>query len=152
MLSVSTQESEQGFDKKRVSWKGLEIRMYNCCKGDHPLCSDNLPLSLDWSYSQNIKVKNIESSRERKSRYTFPKRLSYEDRKKRLSGDNDSVEDQWKFAKPAAQQEEEAVEIVENDGSQNVIYCRHAIDEEEEDNDDDSVNYFLDWSKFAGFS
>ena len=129
-------------------------------KGDHPLCSDNLPLSLDWDYSENEKVKNIENSSERTSRYVFPKRLSYEDRKKRLSEDDDSVEeDEWQFAKPVAMEvssveEDHDIEVVENNGSQSVIYCRHAISEEDNDHDtdDDSLSYLFDWSKFTGFS
>lgn len=161
MLSVSPQESETGFElKKRVSWKGVFVREYNCTLGDHPLCSDSLPLSLDWSYSEDVKVKNIESSRERQSSYTFPKRLSYEDRKRRLTGDDDSADEQHQFAKPVVLVDSQPQQPVENedmdasDGSQGVIYCRHVIDEEDEDDatDDDSVNYFLDWSKFAGFS
>ena len=128
-------------------------------KGDHPLCSDNLPLSLDWSYSENEEVKNIENGRERKSRYVFPKRLSYEDRQKRISEDDDSVEeDEWQFAKPVSMEvssveEDHDIEVVENNGSQSVIYCRHAISEEDpDDDDDDSLNYLFDWSKFTGFS
>lgn len=38
--------------KKSVRFESVSIRVYDQCLGDHPCCSDGLPLSLDWTYSE----------------------------------------------------------------------------------------------------
>ena len=129
------------------------------------MCSDNLPVSLDWSHSDDVEVRTIESSRERKANYVFPRRLSYEDRARRIFGEEDEieafVEDEWtnehgSFALVEGAQQSmvdlsEAMEHdeIEVDASQGVIYSRHLQDDvdDEDDDDDDSVNYFMDWNR-----
>jgi hypothetical protein len=85
--SASCGSSKLSFRKKRVSWDKIHKREYALVVGDHPLCQDGLPVSLDWQFSdacsdfleQAIKVS------ERKQSYIFPRRLSYEERKERLN-------------------------------------------------------------------
>ena len=125
------------------------------------MCSDNLPVSLDWSHSDDVEVRTIESSRERKSNYVFPRRLSYADRKRRIFGEEQEAEnetEEWsnEWTQPAslqvnqlAQQSmmdiDEALDHdeIEVDASRGVIYCRHLQDDADDDDDDDSVDYFL---------
>jgi len=42
--------------KKSVRFESVSIRIYDQCLGDHPCCSDGLPLSLDWTYSETPTV------------------------------------------------------------------------------------------------
>lgn len=165
MLSASTTQPPAKGLKKSVSWKGVFVREYNCTVGDHPMCSDNLPVSLDWSHSDDVEVRTIESSRERKANYVFPKRLSYEDRARRIFGDGDEVEvfaeDTWTNEPDSVVQVEGAQQSmlnldealghdeIEVDASHGVIYSRHLQDDvdDEDDDDDDSVNYFMDWNR-----
>lgn len=164
MLSVSTTQPPSSGLKKSVSWKGVFVREYNCTVGDHPMCSDNLPVSLDWSHSDDVEVRGIESSRERKANYVFPRRLSYEDRARRIFGEEDEVEtfaeDVWTNEPGSLVQVEGAHQSmadldealghdeIEVDASQGVIYSRHLQDDvDDDDEDDDSVNYFMDWSR-----
>lgn len=180
MISYTPEETETGFElKKRVSWKGIFIREYNTTKGDHPMCSDNLPVSLDWSHSDDV-FKTIDESRERNSKYVFPRRLTYEDRRKRVFGEEEeeeeeleerdgvimnSVVDYWDqsaaFAGNEAQQnslmdfddliQQESAEL---DAEAQVFYCRHVRDFYEDDEDDDEEEdsdflYFLNWRRIA---
>ncbi|CAB9523891.1 expressed unknown protein [Seminavis robusta] len=171
MISPNTivEESETGFElKKSVSWKNVHVREYNLTVGDHPLCRDNLPLTLDWAH-RNEKVKHINTSRERKANYVFPKRLSYEDRKKRLYGDDASVssdksqESISSVSTSGTIPARSLMDLIEGDkahteASNGVFYCRHAIKDEaidggksSNDTDEDSLSYFLDWRRFAGY-
>lgn len=167
MIAYASNDTETGFDmnmKKQVQWKGVFVREYNSTKGDHPFCSDSLPVSLDWTYSGD-KFKNIEESRERNSKYVFPRRLSYEDRRRRVFGEEDvskkgSFTNWW--GQPEKPVEETSVmnldeiieqENVEVDAAKKVFYCRHLKDEDdesdEEDEEDDSCSFFLDWRRIA---
>ena len=165
MLSVTLEESDTcvGFElKKSVSWKGIFIREYDVTVGDHPLCRDNLPLSLDWSHSNQEKIKNIDCGRERMSNYVFPKRLSYEDRRRRIFGDPDQCESKEQPHRASTQVTPEKVskalmsldKFLEKDkinaeASKGVIYCRHVRDaeEDEKESDEDSLAYFLNWRR-----
>ena len=75
-----------GIPKKRVSWNQIQTREYALVVGDHPLCQDGLPVSLDWKYSDHTADSLTKSPKlsERKQQYVFPRRLSYEERKRRL--------------------------------------------------------------------
>jgi hypothetical protein len=85
--SASCGSRKLSFQKKRVSWDKIHKREYALVVGDHPLCQDGLPVSLDWQFNdacsdfleQAIKVS------ERKQSYVFPRRLSYEERRERLN-------------------------------------------------------------------
>jgi len=143
---------------RRVSWKGVFVREYNCTVGDHPMCSDNLPLTLDWSHSGEEQVKSIECSQERQANYRFPRRLSHEERKNRVAGGEETSGVAW--VRPAAlgalQVEELSlmdldveIDSEENSAEQSVIYCRHAL-AESEDVEDDGY-YFFDWRRLADF-
>jgi hypothetical protein len=152
MIPMTPHETETGFElKKRVSWKGIFVREYNSTQGDHPMCSDNLPVSLDWSHSSDIQFKGIDESRERNSKYVFPRRLSYEARRRRVFGDGDGKRDEESnyWTQPAAfagnkAQENSVMDLdellqqedIELDASKMVFYCRHA--QNEDDDDDDS--------------
>ena len=165
MLPASPQETETGFAlKKRVSWKGVFVREYNVTVGDHPMCSDHLPLSLDWSHSDDIKVKNIESSRERQSNYRFPKRLSFEERRKRIFGEDQQQTGNCEWVRPAslgpkAAHEQSLMDLDEGleqdkeeyDAAQSVIYCPHVRDEDDDDDDDDSMSFIFDWRRLTNF-
>jgi hypothetical protein len=78
--------NEHELSKKRVRWDKIQTREYALVVGDHPLCQDGLPVSLDWKYSDcysNCLIKSFKLS-ERKQSYVFPRRLSYEERRQRL--------------------------------------------------------------------
>ena len=40
-------------EKQQVTFGSVYIRHYACTVGDHPLCHDSCPLSLDWKYYYN---------------------------------------------------------------------------------------------------
>lgn len=72
--------------QKRVSFSKAEIREYAVVVGDHPLCEDGLPISLDWKHTQETKVIDLaighDSSLDK--RLSSLRRLSYDDRVERL--------------------------------------------------------------------
>jgi len=129
------------------------------------MCSDNLPLSLDWSHSDDLKVRPIESSRERKANYKFPKRLSYEDRARRIFGNDLGIAMDASSSDPAIHNADvlqasqgvqesmmdldEALEHdnIEVDASEGVIYCRHAHDEK--DDEDEEGDFISDFFRLA---
>ena len=43
---------QKGHHKKTVSFTSLDIRSYSVTVGDHPLCSEGYPLTLDWEYTE----------------------------------------------------------------------------------------------------
>lgn len=155
--------------KKRVSWKGAFVREYNVTMGDHPMCSDSLPVSLDWSHSDEVTFKNIDESRERNSKYAFPKRLSYEDRRRRVFGEGDAhcegeMLRYWVQSTNSAGKEahetslmdlDHTIEQIEKEvygeieATKQVVYCRHAKGDEDDENDDDDYSFFLNFSQFG---
>lgn len=62
----------------------VEVREYCVTVGDHPACSDELPLSLDWCHAPAY-FTDIQHSKNRGFYYQAPRRLSLQDRCKRLS-------------------------------------------------------------------
>jgi len=79
--------TNEELNKKKVSWDKIVKREYALVVGDHPLCQDGLPVSLDWQYSDSGDAGRIEALKdvsERKESYVFPRRLSYEERRQRL--------------------------------------------------------------------
>lgn len=67
--------------KKRVSWNSIHTREYALVVGDHPLCQDGLPVSLDWQFSDSSpKSFQVDNVTERSKSYAFPRRLSYQER------------------------------------------------------------------------
>jgi hypothetical protein len=82
---ANTCNKHHDLSKKRVRWDTIQTREYALVVGDHPLCQDGLPVSLDWKYSDysNCLIKSFKLS-ERKQSYVFPRRLSYEERRQRL--------------------------------------------------------------------
>ena len=151
---------------KRVSWSSVEIREYDCTLGDHPLCSDQLPISLDWSHTKGIRKSLNGSSRcpERMSTYVFPRRLTYEDRLRRLYGHDIDVDDDddddssifsflqstdFRFAMPSATEihrstrrslMDEIDYYDEEEGHahhspKEVIYCPHILQDDGEEDD-----------------
>jgi len=73
-------------NKKRVSWDRIQTREYALVVGDHPLCQDGLPVSLDWKFSDHCSNSIFQALKisERKQSYIFPRRLSYDERRRRL--------------------------------------------------------------------
>jgi hypothetical protein len=94
--SVSINPSE----KKRVSWDRIHTREFALVVGDHPLCQDGLPVSLDWHHMDDPesgrKITCQEPLSERRTSYAFPKRLSYEERKQRICSVSGLTHDQVK--------------------------------------------------------
>ena len=87
--------------KKRVSWDCIHTREFALVVGDHPLCQDGLPVSLDWQHVDDTKpapkiVAHEAPVRERKHSYVFPKRLSYQERRQRLCSVSGFTDDQVK--------------------------------------------------------
>ena len=75
---------ERQLPRRRVSFHQIEVREYSITVGDHPFCYDGLPLSLDWEHTDEVTIRDINSSRERKSHYRAPRRLSFDERRDRL--------------------------------------------------------------------
>lgn len=81
---IADQQSQQ---HKRVTFGNICIREYACIMGDHPLCTDACPISLDWNYYthelpiliSSFPAQNLSHT---KSRYHpgFVRRLTYEER------------------------------------------------------------------------
>ena len=71
--------------KKRVSWNNIQTREYSLVVGDHPLCQDGLPVSLDWQFSDSSpRSFQVDNVTERSKSYVFPRRLSYQERISKL--------------------------------------------------------------------
>ena len=77
--------------KKRVQWSHIlqHVREYSLCVGDHPMCSDKLPLQLDWQYHDApccplVNNNAILSIPTRTAAYMFPRRMSYHEKAQRL--------------------------------------------------------------------
>ena len=78
--------------RKSVSFGGLHVRTYSLTIGDHPCCKQGLPLSLDWSFSEegSLSIEQYENSRSpRRSREEL--KISPEDRSELLSEDGTSA-------------------------------------------------------------
>lgn len=79
---------EGGEDKvedRRVRFDNARVRLHAMTLGDHPMCCDSLPLSLDWVHSEEIvyDIDDYEAMRRfsgRRERGSIP-RLSYWQRK-----------------------------------------------------------------------
>lgn len=101
-MSPKFQSTKAPQAKKRVSWDRIHTREYALVVGDHPLCQDGLPVSLDWQHADNtLPVKKIAGPEapkvsERRHSYVFPKRLSYEERRQRLCCVSGLTDDQVK--------------------------------------------------------
>lgn len=98
--SSTLSEEESKYNSSRgVSFSfSVEVREYSITVGDHPLCYDGLPLSLDWE-SDTPYVRSIEDSRERESHYKPPRRLSFNERRERLFtfNNNNPLKEQLKL-------------------------------------------------------
>ena len=78
--------------KKRVQWSHIlqHVREYSLCVGDHPMCSDKLPLQLDWQYHEDAPCPSLVNNNAitmiptRTAAYIFPRRLSYHEKTQRL--------------------------------------------------------------------
>ena len=130
------------------------------------MCSDQLPISLDWSHTKGIRKSLNGSSRcpERMSTYVFPRRLTYEDRLRRLYGHDIDVDDDddddssifsflqstdFRFAMPSATEihrstrrslMDEIDYYDEEEGHahhspKEVIYCPHILQDDGEEDD-----------------
>lgn len=87
-------------EKKRVSWDRIHTREFSLVVGDHPFCQDGLPVSLGWHHADNPepcrKITCTESLSERRTSYNFPKRMSYEERKRRICSVSGLTDDEVK--------------------------------------------------------
>jgi len=111
-------------NNKRVSWDRIHTREFSLVVGDHPMCQDGLPVSLGWQYNDhscstksmntptiaeqkeertNLSIIELQQHlyqplqlSERRQSYIFPRRLSYEERKKRLISVSNFTLDQIK--------------------------------------------------------
>lgn len=86
--------------KKRVSWGRIHTREFALVVGEHPLCQDGLPVSLDWLHSDETQPAMLFARAprvsERTHSYVFPRRLSYEERRQRICSVSGLTEDQVK--------------------------------------------------------
>lgn len=105
--SSTTQSTEKSsvcrkssfLQRKRVSWDRIHTREFALVVGDHPLCQDGLPVSLDWQHTDRNAESLVNQAlkvSERTNSYAFPKRLSYEERRQRLCFVSGLSEDQVK--------------------------------------------------------
>jgi hypothetical protein len=106
--SMGSQASKRSCTKKRVRWDQIHTREYTLVVGDHPMCQDGLPVSLGWDHTQcnsmklmmqqqlEQKEKLQQQLSERRQSYTFPRRLSYEERRDRLLSVSNLTLDQIK--------------------------------------------------------
>lgn len=74
---------------KNVAFDTVSVRVYDQCLGDHPCCSDGLPLSLDWTYRQNpsVDIDTYETTKQEQKQISYFKksaRLTCQERKKIL--------------------------------------------------------------------
>jgi len=111
-------------NNKRVSWDRIHTREFSLVVGDHPMCQDGLPVSLGWHYNDhscstksmntptiveqkeegtNLSIIELQQQlhqpiqlSERRQSYVFPRRLSYEERRKRLISVSNLTLDQIK--------------------------------------------------------
>jgi len=71
--------------KLRVAFEPLvQVRLYALTIGDHPCCSDGLPITLDWNFNPEFFYWDIETSRERSQRFQMPRRMDYDEKRARL--------------------------------------------------------------------
>ena len=61
----------------------VEVTEYSLSVGDHPICTDGLPLSLGWAHAEPT-WRHIDSSKYRGYRYEGAPRLSLQQRRRRL--------------------------------------------------------------------
>jgi len=119
--------------KRRVSFSSVEVREYSVTVGDHPLCYDGLPLSLDWEHCEEPSVRSIEESRERDSQYRPPRRLSFDERRDRLFSVNSYSDETERGAELNMM-----IKMLQNAWSMNTILAPPSLyDIEEEDEDED---------------
>ena len=81
--SITDQRSQH----KRVTFGNISIREYACTVGDHPLCTDSCPISLDWNYYAHEFPISISSFPKQNISHTkshnhhgLVRRLTYEER------------------------------------------------------------------------
>ncbi|KAL3924407.1 MAG: hypothetical protein SGILL_001068 [Bacillariaceae sp.] len=113
--SMGSRSKRSCLSKKRVSWDQIHTREFALVVGDHPMCQDGLPVSLGWDHAdcnsiklkmqqqqQQAQLQEAEQQRllkqlsERRQSYTFPRRLSYEERRDRLQSVSNLTLDQIK--------------------------------------------------------
>lgn len=83
-LSVSSSENCASKKERRLTYdENVTVREFSLTVGDHPLCEDTLPLSLDWYHAEDY-TRHIDLSRNRGIYYEFPPRLSFSERRQRL--------------------------------------------------------------------
>mmetsp|Transcript_14263 Transcript_14263/g.23619 ORF Transcript_14263/g.23619 Transcript_14263/m.23619 type:complete len:183 (-) Transcript_14263:173-721(-) len=82
--SSSIKEIEPSAQLKRVCFSTVEVREYSLTIGDHPLCRDGLPITLDWKYNEESTFLNIPYENRTLKQDSFPKRLDYDERLARL--------------------------------------------------------------------
>jgi hypothetical protein len=68
---------------KKVTFAKVETRRYSIMRGDHPSCSDELPISLTWEFNPRISIEFIGEDTRNDVRPPA-RRLSYLERKTRL--------------------------------------------------------------------
>lgn len=63
----------------------VHVREHAVTIGDHPSCNDSCPITLDWYHSEEILTLSLDdSSKTREGKYEMPKRLTFNERRKRL--------------------------------------------------------------------
>eukprot|EP00547_Thalassionema_nitzschioides_P003268 CAMPEP_0194217652 /NCGR_PEP_ID=MMETSP0156-20130528/21901_1 /TAXON_ID=33649 /ORGANISM="Thalassionema nitzschioides, Strain L26-B" /LENGTH=208 /DNA_ID=CAMNT_0038946759 /DNA_START=76 /DNA_END=702 /DNA_ORIENTATION=- len=68
----------------KVKFGTVEIRQYAVTIGDHPSCSDSLPITLDWAFNPLTSVEAVKDEQHSGIYPSMTRRLSYSERKNRL--------------------------------------------------------------------
>ena len=126
--------------KRKVLFGSVFVREYASTVGDHPLCSDSCPLTLDWSYFE-IMERDLESFESKRCllRHKAPRRLNIDQRRDRIketgSVDPTSLQEMEfhlsmsRLHEPSGHDEEEEIE---------------EVIEEEDDDDEYTVDECMD--------
>lgn len=148
--AVDAQSREEGrpaSPRRTVSFKNVEVREYSITVGDHPLCYDGLPLTLDWEHSETVEIRDVSTSRERSGNYRAPRRLSFGERRDRLfsaAAAAEAARSGTDLAQPSQSDSRSlelnlVIKMLHNSWSMNSILPPPILDDIEEVEDDDHV-------------
>lgn len=82
--SSGSLETVHSTPSKQVSFSTVEVREYCLTVGDHPLCRDGMPITLDWKYNEETTFVNVPYESRNRNQGGFPRRLDYNERLARL--------------------------------------------------------------------
>lgn len=84
-VAFNLEAPETAKRQTKVRFSTVETRSYALTIGDHPHCTDGLPLSLDWAYNPQAKIESVPGEEDDAFTCHYPpQQLSYFERKVRL--------------------------------------------------------------------